>query len=173
MNFTKFFWAKDFEYNVDKFGKDPNHNVLYIVGLSGSGKTYTAERLADSDTDIVNLDEYNNDYLSDEDYYYTVDRIIYDSTQLASILYPKRKLIVEGIQLIDMHPNFFKDYCLIVKRTNILTAFYRKTERDRGAESLVKTLWRNRHYLKWYIACSRKLNTLVKSLRGDAYGFYI
>ena len=42
--------------NLDKWGKDPNHNVLYIIGTSGSGKSTTAKGLASSDDSVIHLD---------------------------------------------------------------------------------------------------------------------
>ncbi len=42
--------------NLDKWGKDPNHNVLYIIGTSGSGKSTTAKGLASNDDSIIHLD---------------------------------------------------------------------------------------------------------------------
>lgn len=44
--------------NMDKWGKDPDHNVAYIGGYSGSGKTTVAKTLADKSTDIIHLDLY-------------------------------------------------------------------------------------------------------------------
>lgn len=45
-------------YNIDKWGKDPSHNILYITGMSGSGKSTAALNLADKNTDVIHLDIY-------------------------------------------------------------------------------------------------------------------
>lgn len=42
--------------NLDKWGKDRNHNVLYIIGASGSGKSTTALGLANDNDSIIHLD---------------------------------------------------------------------------------------------------------------------
>lgn len=42
--------------NLDKWGKDKNHNILYVTGLSGSGKSTIAEKLKNSSIDVINLD---------------------------------------------------------------------------------------------------------------------
>ena len=42
--------------NLDKWGKDRNHNVLYIIGASGSGKSTTALGLARKNDSIIHLD---------------------------------------------------------------------------------------------------------------------
>lgn len=44
--------------NMDKWGKDANHNVAYIGGYSGSGKSTTARSIADKTTDVIHLDLY-------------------------------------------------------------------------------------------------------------------
>lgn len=42
--------------NVEKWGKDRTHNVLYVTGLSGSGKSTVAEGLRDNKTNVIHLD---------------------------------------------------------------------------------------------------------------------
>lgn len=46
--------------NLDKWGRDADHNVLYIAGYSGSGKTTTALSLAKSGDQIVHIDAYTD-----------------------------------------------------------------------------------------------------------------
>ncbi len=43
-------------HNLDSWGKDANHNVLYIVGASGSGKSTTALGLVDDHDSVIHLD---------------------------------------------------------------------------------------------------------------------
>lgn len=45
-------------YNFEKWGKDKDHNILYVTGYSGSGKSTLARQLADKDTDTIHLDIY-------------------------------------------------------------------------------------------------------------------
>ena len=44
--------------NLESWGKDEDHNVLYIAGYSGSGKSTTALALANSDDTVIHLDAY-------------------------------------------------------------------------------------------------------------------
>jgi len=44
--------------NLDSFGKDVSHNILYISGKSGSGKSTAALSLADENTSVIHLDSY-------------------------------------------------------------------------------------------------------------------
>lgn len=49
---------KAYTKNLDKWGKDENHNTLYITGYSGSGKTTFAK---DTDSELLILDSIYND----------------------------------------------------------------------------------------------------------------
>lgn len=44
--------------NLEKFGKDREHNVLYIAGYSGSGKSTMASGIAKKNDKIIRLDFY-------------------------------------------------------------------------------------------------------------------
>ena len=46
------------------WGKDRDHNVLYITGYSGSGKSKVTERLKDSNTVVIHLDVYFDEYIN-------------------------------------------------------------------------------------------------------------
>lgn len=48
----------------DLWGKDKAHNVLYITGYSGSGKSKVTERLKDSNTVVIHLDVYFDEYIN-------------------------------------------------------------------------------------------------------------
>lgn len=44
--------------NLERFGMDREHNILYISGRSGSGKSTVALSMKDEKTDIIHLDSY-------------------------------------------------------------------------------------------------------------------
>ena len=44
--------------NLDKWGTDKDHNILYISGKSGSGKSTAALAMSDSNTSVIHLDSY-------------------------------------------------------------------------------------------------------------------
>lgn len=48
--------------NTELWGEDVNHNVLYITGYSGSGKSTVTEELKDSNTIVIHLDLYFDEY---------------------------------------------------------------------------------------------------------------
>jgi len=54
-------------YNLDSWGKDPDHNILYVTGFSGSGKSTAAENLGDKNTDVVHLDIYIEPWMDSEE----------------------------------------------------------------------------------------------------------
>lgn len=45
--------------NLDKWGKDPDHNVCYVSGYSGSGKSTTALSMKKPGDTIIHLDAYS------------------------------------------------------------------------------------------------------------------
>ena len=44
--------------NLEKWGTDKEHNILYISGKSGSGKSTAALAMSDSNTNVIHLDSY-------------------------------------------------------------------------------------------------------------------
>jgi uridine kinase len=57
--------------NMDLFGKDRKHNVCYIAGYSGSGKSTTALGLKRKNDKVVHLDSYSDpgmNYLHDKEF---------------------------------------------------------------------------------------------------------
>lgn len=44
--------------HLDTWGRDKKHNILYISGKSGSGKSTVALDMADNETNIIHLDSY-------------------------------------------------------------------------------------------------------------------
>ena len=44
--------------HLDKWGTDKDHNILYISGKSGSGKSTAALAISDSNTNVIHLDSY-------------------------------------------------------------------------------------------------------------------
>lgn len=44
--------------NLDRWGTDKKHNILYISGKSGSGKSTVALNMTDNKTNVIHLDSY-------------------------------------------------------------------------------------------------------------------
>lgn len=161
--------------NVDKWGKDKNHNVLYITGLSGSGKSTVAEGLRNKDTNIIHLDYYTNagkntigargfrdkefnehlkkhcpEFFKEYDgempalskltpeqkkkFWSMMDKFQDSMVSFGREQYGKKRVIVEGVKLIDdtffPDKSFFKDQPLIVLSTDYDTSIKRASERD-------------------------------------------
>ena len=45
--------------NLEKWGKDPDHNVCYVAGYSGSGKSTTALSMMKNGDQVIHLDAYS------------------------------------------------------------------------------------------------------------------
>ena len=154
--------------HLDKWGTDKDHNILYISGKSGSGKSTAALAMADSNTDIIHLDSYfelknkseadknkNERFniflkkkgfdpysLNDEklfknnikEYFRKVDNFSKLSEEFGRSEFGTRKVIMEGVQLLDetMYPNksFFDDKPYILFKTDEKTSRKRAKERD-------------------------------------------
>lgn len=117
--------------NLDSWGSDPKHNVLYVTGYSGSGKSTAALALANKhkNTSIIHLDRYvdgmdvpknkdferymdsnakgwremttNPDYDS-KDYWEKVDKFTKAIEKYGEYSFRKGKpVIAEGVQIMD------------------------------------------------------------------------
>ena len=51
--------------NLDKWGKNPDYNVCYVCGYSGSGKSTTALSMKKPGDTVIHLDEYSEPDSSD------------------------------------------------------------------------------------------------------------
>lgn len=49
-------FKKSKKFNLSKWGKDEDHNVLYITGVSGSGKSTLAKGIAKNNDRVIHLD---------------------------------------------------------------------------------------------------------------------
>lgn len=114
--------------NLSKFGKDANHNILYISGLSGSGKSTMAKQIARPNDKILHLDGYteknnrnvrNKDFDNflrkkvpdydqvykkkfDKDYWNKVDQFRNAMIEYSKDEYKKgNRVIVDGTQIFD------------------------------------------------------------------------
>lgn len=57
-NYTKRNMKNADTQHLDKWGTDKDHNILYISGKSGSGKSTAALAMSDSNTNVIHLDSY-------------------------------------------------------------------------------------------------------------------
>ena len=138
---------------LDLFGKE-GHNILYVAGISGSGKSTLAINLANKlDAEPIHLDWYYDGrskqktpfskFLKDNDVnldkIYENNKLNYkESDKIFPLLkkYSKdRKLIVEGVQLLDDTmavglSDVLKKEPVISIQTGAKVSFNRAAERD-------------------------------------------
>lgn len=145
---------------LNSFGKD-GHNILYIAGISGSGKSSLAIDLANKlDAEPIHLDWYydgrskkktpfskflkdngvdlNNVYKDGKLNYKESDKIF----PLLKKYSQDRKLIVEGVQLLDDTmavgiSNVLKDEPVLSIGTRVKISFNRASERDQTLNNYV------------------------------------
>ena len=121
--------------NLDKWGTDKEHNVLYIIGASGSGKSTTALGLADAKDSVIHIDaltQDNADAAMNKDFKnfceskgvkiddisnrkLPIDKRIAELDKVSNLVEPygrkcydeNRKVVIEGLQMIDetMYPD--------------------------------------------------------------------
>ena len=123
----------------DKWGEDASHNILYITGYSGSGKSTITEKLKDSNTVVIHLDLYFDEYINPnaggksslfgrflEEKNIPTPNSLNDREKVDLDIYKKfekaieefgriqfeegRKVIVEGTQILDGLINPNKDF---------------------------------------------------------------
>ena len=140
---------------LDIFGKN-GHNILYVAGISGSGKSTLALRLANKlDAEPIHLDWYYDGrskaqtpfskFLKDNGVdlkkVYNGNKLNYDESDkifpLLQTYSKNRKLIVEGVQLlddtmaIDLKKTLINEPIISVQ-TNAKISFNRAAERDQA-----------------------------------------
>lgn len=141
--------------NLDKWGKDADHNVLYITGRSGSGKSTIAIALKDRNTDVIHLDLYFdkagssaknqnkkfNKFLTDKG----IKLPIVESKQFSEFekavdefgkrqFANGRKVIAEGVQISDSglweDKHYYVDKPVMIAQTSNLLSLMRVMQRD-------------------------------------------
>lgn len=146
--------------NIDRWGKDADNNILYIAGYSGSGKTTLAKSMSDKNTDLIHLDVYfdksrtdksnenfdkylksvglkkPNEYSSKQQLSQNIfDRFEKALEDFGRQQYKnKRKVIVEGVQILDdalyLDKKYYKDKPIILLTTSIYKSLYRAINRN-------------------------------------------
>ena len=176
--------------NLDKFGIDPNHNVCYIMGVSGSGKSTIARNNKTKNTNVIHLDAYIdgtgapkskdfNAFLQKNGMHHTdvnkavrsgrwdkVDKFEKLIDEFGKQQWSKKKRVIcEGVQLMDdtLHPNksYFKNKPYVVLRTSSLVSTFRGNQRDSKKINIIEDVQG--------ILRSRKLmSNLLQKMKGDA-----
>lgn len=189
--------------NLDKWGKDRDHNTLFITGLSGSGKSTLAINIAESrNAEVIHLDSYlspmseeskkewqNKGFnrLLDRDVknwrkvikndspggldWWIVDQMAAASEKYSRNLYGKKKLIIEGVQLMDetfyKDRKHYKDSPFILVDTSAIKSLKRGNDRDdmRGLDAFYR--------IPMYVKTSKIKSQLVKDLELKAKSKYV
>lgn len=182
------------DYNIDKWGSDRNHNVLYVTGVSGSGKSTIAKELSKSNkADVINIDLYTfktpnakmqgmskqfNQYLDANNpgwrkrqgAAYSVltkndrrkqklagqwfDELEDAIQKYGENSYGKRKIVAEGVQILDEtlfynNKTALKDKPLIIMNTSMADSLVSRIVRDNKSIDKLLEPERVRQYEGW------------------------
>ena len=126
-------------YNFKKFKNDLN-GKLFIVGLSGSGKTTIGKNLESKfNAKYYNLDDIDRGYrkeiserLSKPRYDKRVNDLVLEKMKnfIQDIMKESGRQILEGIHLTFQDNKFFKDKAVIIIGTSLLISTIRAYNRD-------------------------------------------
>lgn len=186
-NFGKKLLKNAYGSNLNNWGKDKNHNTCYITSYSGSGKSTLALYLQEiTDAEIIHLDPYTEKF--EENHNKNFDKLLASRfpeyfklkqkefvrngklldkfqeclEEYARLLYPSRKLIVEGIQLLDetFYPDkkYFADKPLLIPSTSARTSSKRGSARD-GVQNA------NEEYEKHKTIYDNSIKTIQKMIK--------
>jgi len=102
---------------------------------------------------------------NDKQHWANVDNLMLQTEKFAVQQFPKKKVIVEGVQLSDntTYPNkdFFKDKPLVITETSALKSIVRAGKRD--GKTLTKMVQDTKLYMKNYSNMNQSIDTLSKT----------
>ena len=182
--------AKAKTSNMEKWGKDKNHNVCYITGYSGSGKSTVAKSIADNKTNVIHLDVYYDQVSEgagarDKEFdnflkknkikipnemnqkelvsNKVLDRFEASIEKFGSEQYSKgKKVIAEGIQVLDSGLHVDKNF-YVDKPIMILgtNAFTSfKKAAYRDGRMNLQTIKNGKQYIEWYSKMHQDLKNI-------------
>lgn len=166
--------SNDISYNLNKWNH-AKHNVLFVTGLSGSGKSTITDNLHnETKCEVVHLDDFRNnqntstinfiekfknEYPETEEYFedkwsdnklFEKYFIIYLDFVLEYIKKNRNKLyVVEGIQIycVPYRKEWFSNKPLIIKGTDVNECFKRQIERGSKKLNNIKRLEKDSKHL--------------------------
>lgn len=185
-----FFNKDDVVKNLDKWGKGKN-NILYITGLSGSGKSTIAKKYAKKnnaklfgldDLELMyDIDAHNNPYNKINVMFY--DKIIkrypiaemplddrFWEKLLQMVSYIEELMhqdsdtlyVMEGIQIYEIYESgYFLDKPIIIKGTSMIKSLYRRYKRDGRLYGGNGFI----RFAKWYYKDSNILDKLRNNIK--------
>ena len=101
-----------------------------------------------------------------KEWYTKIDKLMTQTEKFAATQFPKKKVIVEGVQLSDSttYPDksFFKDKPLSITNVGPITSFLRATKRD--GQNPIKSIDDVKFYVQTYADMSKSMSNLAKEV---------
>lgn len=194
---------RSFTNKLDDWGKSIDKNILFISGYSGSGKSTVAKAMLTENVDIIHLDsyfqesasfmgaegqnlefnqfliKYNIPFLNDPfkknrlrvdvegEFQEAIER--FGRAQFKK----KRKVIVEGVELLDntmfRAKGYFNDKPLILTGTNSIQSMRLAFKRDERGGLLkgLANLDSAQSYILWYRQMHKEMEDIKSSIEMD------
>ena len=127
--------ADNVEYRLDDW-RAGRVRVLFIGGLSGSGKSTTAKKLAEeTGARVVSLDGYLKALLRrnghDADDHAERERVLYEKgVDMILCDNPSGQVVVEGAQIVWLNPKQLMDHAVLIVGTSFAKSTWRAIKRD-------------------------------------------
>lgn len=157
----------DLTYNLEKWGK--SENILFITGLSGSGKSTLAKQLAKYNSCSYFKLDYAEDMmirkygrekfvsLTFEEYCQKIFEFVEDKFK------DTKKVIVEGIQILDFDYNKLVGRPLIIKGTSMMKSTFQALKRESSLIDAIRDL--KTSDLKGRVKINLELSKLMKQFK--------
>lgn len=175
-----FLESNDLVHNLDNWKKQKGNNILFVTGLSGSGKTTIAKEISESrSADIISLDDFRNNssrssidivvefkkkYPNTKKHFANKwnDNVLFEEWFPIFfdfvINYCKNKsknlFVIEGIQiyLMGYEQRYYKDKPVIVKRVTPQECVNRQEKRGSKKINNINRLNKDSHSLDDFIS---------------------
>lgn len=154
--------------------KDKNTNVIHLDSYFEKLGKDVASSIQDKEfntflnknfPDYKRISNGNMQNAHDKQHWERVDTFMEQTEKFAAHQFPKKKVIVEGVQLSDntTYPNkdFFKDKPIVITETSALKSYLRGGRRD--GKSLITMSKEAKTYMQWYGNMNKSLDTLSKT----------
>lgn len=194
---------QSFTSKLDDWGKSVDKNILFVSGYSGSGKSTVAKAMLTENVDVIHLDSYFqesasfmgvegqnlefNRFLTKHNISFLNDPLKKNRLRVdaegefqkaierfgRAQFKKKRKVIVEGVELLDSTmfrtKGYFNDKPLILTGTSSIQSMRQAFKRDERGGLLkgLASLDSAQSYISWYRQMHKEMKDIKSSIEMD------